>query len=47
MRMASFCEAGHNLQGLLDAKAFGLATEARPQTAGPTVPQFMSACLCL
>ena len=42
--MASFCEAHHNMQGLLDSKAFGLATEAQPQTAGPAVPQFMSAC---
>ena len=30
---------------ILDSKAFGLATEDRPWTAGPAVPQFMSACL--
>ena len=48
MRMASFSEAGHNLTWprlILDSKAFGLATEDRPRTAGPAVPQFMSACL--
>ena len=35
------CLTQHKL--ILDSKAFGLATENWPGTAGPAVPQFMSA----
>ena len=47
MRMASLCEAGHNLQGLLDSKDVGLANKAFPWSAGSVVPQFISSWCCL
>ena len=45
MRPTTICKAGLTQpKMILDSEAFGLATEAQPQTAGPTVSQFMPAC---
>ena len=47
--MALFCETGHNCKAgliqpklFLDSKAFGIATEAQPQTPGRKVMQLIS-----